>query len=72
MKKTKIIFTESAMPFILEAIGKSINDKGFLIDSKTKELTLDKHGKKIKANKIISISKDNIVTNFCDILDMHL
>jgi len=72
MKKTKIIFTERALPFVLEAIGKSINDKGFLIDSNTKELTLDKDGKKIKAKKIIAISKDKFVTNFCDLIDMHL
>ncbi len=72
MKKTKIIFNEGSLPFILEAIGKSINDKGFLIDSNTKELTLNKDGKKIKAKKIIAISKDNFITNSCDLIDMHL
>lgn len=32
----KILFTKGATPFILQALGKSIDDKGFVVDGDKK------------------------------------
>lgn len=33
----RILFTESAIPLILEAFGKEVDENGFVVDSETKE-----------------------------------
>jgi hypothetical protein len=67
-KRSKIIFTKKALSFILEALGKEIDNKGFIIDSKTKKFVLDPDDEKIKASKLIAISKnDGFITNIFQI-----
>lgn len=68
MAKTKVLFTKKSLPFILEALGKEIDNKGFIIDSKTKKFVLDPDEEKVKASKLIAISKnDGFITNIFQI-----
>ena len=46
--KAKLLFTESAMPLILEAFGKEIKD-GFIVESDTGEFVLTPDGEEIEA-----------------------
>ena len=62
--KTKLLFTKRTTPFILKALGKSIDKKGFVIDAKTKEYVLDIDGKPFKAKKLIGIVDKQFITNF--------
>lgn len=47
--KSKLFFTEKALPLILEAFNMSIDEHGFIISP---------NGKKIKASQIQGIKKD--------------
>lgn len=61
--KPRITFTGNATPFILEALGKSIDKNGFVIDAMTKDFILDADGKKFKSNEMIGVHKNKFITN---------
>lgn len=60
--KTKILFNKKTVPFILEALGNSIDEKGFVIDSK-KQFVLDADDKKFKSSKLIGIIDKKYITS---------
>lgn len=73
--KPKLVFTEKAMPLILEAFGKSINDDGFIIETSTGEPVLTPEGEELSANDFCGLKngsevfiKDNLysVMNLAD------
>ncbi len=66
----KILFTEDALPSILEALGKTTDKKGYVIDSKSKDFVLDADGNKFKAKNLIGIVKKKWITNLSQIFDM--
>lgn len=47
----KLLFTDKALPLILEAFGKSINDNGLIIENSTNELVYTPEGEEIEAKK---------------------
>jgi len=53
----KLLFTEKAIPLILEAYGKSINDDGIIIDTKTGEPVYTKTGELIPISNFGGIKK---------------
>lgn len=61
--KPKLTFTERAMPFILEAIGKEINDNDIVIDSKTKIPVSDVDGNFVRASNLLGIVGSHFITN---------
>jgi len=63
----KILFTESTIPFILEAIGKEIDRDGYVVDTETKEYEYDIDGKSFKAKKLIGIVGKKYITNICQL-----
>jgi len=62
MKNMKILFTEGTTPFILEALGKSIDDKGFVVDV-NKKFVMDADDKKFKAKNLIGVVNKKFITN---------
>jgi hypothetical protein len=60
--KTKILFNKKSIPFILEALGNSINDKGFVVDGKN-NYVLDADDKKFKSTKLIGVINKKYITN---------
>ncbi|MBN8697000.1 MAG: hypothetical protein J0L87_10755 [Bacteroidetes bacterium] len=56
MSKPKLLFTEKALPLILEAFGKSINEEGIIVDSNG-EPVLTTDGECIEASKFGGIKK---------------
>ena len=66
MMKPKILFTESALPFILQMFGKEINKDGFIVESNSNELVLTTQGETIKANELGGITKRGFYKN-----DLH-
>ncbi len=60
--KTKILFTEASAPFILEALGNTIDDNGFVKDNENK-FVMDADNKKFKAKKIIGIIDKKYITS---------
>lgn len=69
MSATKIIFTHRAIPFILDALGKSIDQEGYVIDE-NKDRVLDADGKVFKANQLIGVVKDKWITNTFQLFDI--
>jgi len=65
--KTKLIFTERSLPFILEALGKTTDKKEYVIDVKSKKFVLDADGKKFKKSKLIGIIGKKWITNIFQI-----
>jgi|GEM_PF-4002018 hypothetical protein len=57
MKKTKIIFTERTLDFILEAFNLETDQNDFIIKSDTKEKILSINGETIKRNELAGIHK---------------
>ena len=53
----KLLFTDNAMPLILEAFGKSINDEGLIIETATGEIVLTPEGEEIEASNFGCIKK---------------
>jgi hypothetical protein len=45
----KLLFSQQAIPLILEAFGKSINDDGLIIETATREPVLTPDGEEMKA-----------------------
>ena len=62
MPKQRIIFDRDSVQFILEALGKTVDAKGFVIDSKTRKHVHDVDGKKFKPKKLIAVTRDHWVT----------
>ena len=54
----KITFTESAKEFILDALGMKINDKGYIIDTKTKDKIVTRLGEYVKIEEFGGFHKD--------------
>ena len=59
----KLLFTESAMPLVLEAFGKSINEDGFIIESETGEFVFTTHGETIQSHELGGFSRDGFFKN---------
>ena len=59
--KTRLIFTPKALPTILKAFGKSINDKGIIIDTESKEPVLTPEGEEITKDNFGGIKKGFII-----------
>lgn len=58
MKKSKILFNESAVKFILEAFDKTIDTQGYIIERKGKQRILTPDGKELKAKNLGGIAKN--------------
>lgn len=69
MNATKIIFTDRTTPFILDALGKSCDSEGYVIDE-NKNRVLDADGKEFKAEALIGIVKDKWITNSFQLFDL--
>ena len=63
--KPKILFTERAMPLILEAFGKEIKD-GFIVESDTGEFVLTPDGEEIEAARFGGILNGRFIKD-----DLH-
>ncbi|MBX7204291.1 MAG: hypothetical protein K1X81_02595 [Bacteroidia bacterium] len=50
--KPRLLFTDKSLPFILEAFGKSINENGIIIESKTGEPVLTPEGEEIESKQL--------------------
>ena len=62
--KPKIIFKgKKAVKFVLEALEKSINKSGFVVDADTGRYTLDADGKRFKASQFIGTAKKKFITD---------
>ena len=53
----KLLFTQEALPYILEAFGKAIDDKGFIIEKATGEHVLTPEGEEILASEFGGIKR---------------
>jgi hypothetical protein len=53
----KLCFTKEALPYILEAFGKSIDENGLIIESATGEPVLTPEGEEIAASNFGGIKK---------------
>lgn len=69
MAKTKILFNKATIGFVLEALGYSINEKGYVISDKTGCRALDKDGKGFKPNKIIGIVNNEFITKESQLIE---
>lgn len=56
--KQKIIFNKSTVQFILQALNKTVDGDGYVIDVNSRKHVLDMDGKKFKPKKLKGISKD--------------
>ncbi len=61
--KPKITFTKDTTPLILEALKKSIDKNGYVIDAETKKFVKDAEGKKFKSNELVGIVEDKYYTS---------
>lgn len=52
MKKPKMQYTATALPFVLEAIGKAFSPEGFLIDKETNEFCLTSEGEIVHESEL--------------------
>ena len=53
--KPKLIFTEAALPLILEALNLFTNEEGFICKKSTGELIRTSEGETIKENKFCGV-----------------
>ncbi len=53
----KLLFTDKALPLILEAFGKSINKDGLIIETSTQQPVLTPEGDEIEAKHFAGIKK---------------
>lgn len=53
----RMLFTPEALPYILNAFGKSIDDNGLIIETATGEPVLTPEGEEIAASKFGGIKK---------------
>jgi hypothetical protein len=71
--KPKLIFTQRALPIILKAFGKSIDDDGLIIESSTGEPVLTPEGEEICAVDLAGLKKGSeifITTNLFSIMQL--
>lgn len=66
--KTKILFDENTLTFILEALGYEVNSFGF-VEYKSGQKVLDSTGKEFKAKDIVGIQGGVFFTNVFDFAD---
>lgn len=66
----KILFTEAALPFLLEAFGKSINDDGLIIETSTGEAVLTPDGEEITAANFGGLKKGSEIFIKSDLLSI--
>lgn len=57
MNTPKLLFTEKALPLILEAFGKSISKDGLIINTATNEPVLTREGEVIEAKNFGGLKK---------------
>jgi len=57
MNTPKLLFTDKSLPFILEAMDKSINADGLIVETKTGEPILTPKGEMIKASEFGGFKK---------------
>ncbi|HEX7413831.1 MAG TPA: hypothetical protein VF411_07270 [Bacteroidia bacterium] len=55
--KPKLLFTKRSLPLILEAFGKSINEDGLIIDTKTGEPVFTPENEEIEATEFGGLKK---------------
>lgn len=53
----KLLFTERALPLILEAFGKKINSEGLIVESATGQPVLTPEGEELEASKFGGLKK---------------
>lgn len=53
----RLLFTDTALPYILKAFGKSINEDGLIVESSTGELVYTPEGQEIEAENFGGIKK---------------
>lgn len=68
--KAKILFTEEALPFILGAFGKSINENGIIIDNSTGEPISTPEGEELTRSQLGFIKKGSELFLKDDILSI--
>ncbi len=56
----KMLFSKKAIPLILEAFGKSINEDGLIIDNKG-EPVLTPEGEEIEASNFCGLKKGSLI-----------
>lgn len=56
----KLLFSPKALPFLLEAFGKSINADGLIVDSNG-EPVLTPEGEEIEASKFCGLKKGSLI-----------
>lgn len=66
----KMQFTEKALPFILEAFGKSINDDGLIVETATKETVYTPEGEEIHFSRFAGIKKGSEILIKDDLFSM--
>ena len=65
--KAKLTFTPGALPFIIEALGMSFNEDGYLID-KDRNILLSTDNIKVTKKNIVGIYKKKIYTSVWSLL----
>lgn len=53
----KLLFTDKALPLVLEAFGKSINEDGLIVEKENGEIVLTPEGEEIEARNFAGIKK---------------
>lgn len=66
--KPKLIFTQKSLPFILLALGKTTDKKGYVIDIKTKQKVLDYDAKPFKSKHLIGVIGDTWITKMSQLI----
>lgn len=59
--KARLTFTPKALPFILKAFGKSINDNDIIIDDESGEPILSPEGEQISRHNFGGIKKGSLI-----------
>jgi hypothetical protein len=68
--KARLLFTGNALPFILKAFGKSINEEGIIIDAATGEPILTPEGEVLTKDKFGGIKKGSEIFIKKDLLSV--
>lgn len=70
MKKpiARLTYTPGALPLILKAFGKHINENGIIVDSETNEAVLSPEGDELTKENFGGIKKGSIISLKKDLL----
>ena len=60
----RILFSDSAMPLMLEAIGHEVNQEGYIIDTETGEYASTKDGLRVHIDRFAGVRKEAGVNVF--------